>query len=482
MERVEIKNYVAPFVGMSFFWVYLRYQSYFGLLYPLDSPTGTSPAFGVLLVVLLVLCAFSIAFRTRIEKIFLTQRYSVVLLSAMASGGAAMALAADSGLLGAWALWVSLPLVAAGFVAGYLGWATYFCYRFGPSDIVVLAASYLASLVFFTQWVPYLVAVFVPLGVGVSWFFAQPPRGSAVASKISSLKEVTPFIVLFIAFLLSGSILRGIVDSGSSDVGGLLFRWPLSVVVSAIVLFGCWISVRRMKERRMSLKSGEALWMQRAIDSMALKGWAALALMFFAAVFAGLIEGSYHLSGHIVVVARSMLDWLLWVVLCNLVSAKRLSPVLVFSACSILTNTVSWMLSYWLLPRLLTVEVGGRLPTSDVLVLLAAFALLALIILVFGVVASKRQAADALSLSTAEASLVRPCVSEEMAAAFKLTSREAEVASLFAQGHSMKKVASLLFISMSTAQSHIKSAYRKLDVHSKDELIDKLSEWQRESE
>ena len=119
MERVEIKNYVAPFVGMSFFWVYLRYQSYFGLLYPLDSPTGTSPAFGVLLVVLLVLCAFSIAFRTRIEKIFLTQRYSVVLLSAMASGGAAMALAADSGLLGAWALWVSLPLVAAGFVAGY---------------------------------------------------------------------------------------------------------------------------------------------------------------------------------------------------------------------------------------------------------------------------------------------------------------------------------------------------------------------------
>lgn len=232
----------------------------------------------------------------------------------------------------------------------------------------------------------------------------------------------------------------------------------------------------------MGLKSGEALWMQRAIDSMALKGWAALALMFFAAVFAGLIEGSYHLSGHIVVVARSMLDWLLWVVLCNLVSAKRLSPVLVFSACSILTNTVSWMLSYWLLPRLLTVEVGGRLPTSDVLVLLAAFALLALIILVFGVVASKRQAADALSLSTAEASLVRPCVSEKMAAAFKLTSREAEVASLFAQGHSMKKVASLLFISMSTAQSHIKSAYRKLDVHSKDELIDKLSEWQSGSE
>ena len=170
---------------MSFFWVYLRYQSYFGLLYPLDSPTGTSPAFGVLLVVLLVLCAFSIAFRTRIEKIFLTQRFSVVLLSAMASGGAAMALAADSGLLGAWALWASLPLVAAGFVAGYLGWATYFCYRFGPSDIVVLAASYLASLVFFTQWVPYLVAVFVPLGVGVSWFFAQPPRGSCFQDLVS---------------------------------------------------------------------------------------------------------------------------------------------------------------------------------------------------------------------------------------------------------------------------------------------------------
>lgn len=57
----------------------------------------------------------------------------------------------------------------------------------------------------------------------------------------------------------------------------------------------------------------------------------------------------------------------------------------------------------------------------------------------------------------------------------RLTEREAEVASLFARGHSVKKVASLLFISTSTVQSHMKSVYRKLGVHSRDELKEKLS-------
>lgn len=46
----------------------------------------------------------------------------------------------------------------------------------------------------------------------------------------------------------------------------------------------------------------------------------------------------------------------------------------------------------------------------------------------------------------------------------------------------MKKVASLLFISPSTAQSHIKSGYRKLDIHSKDELIELIGDWNKEAD
>ena len=33
----NVKNIVAPIVGMTFFWAYFRYQAVFGTLYPLGS-------------------------------------------------------------------------------------------------------------------------------------------------------------------------------------------------------------------------------------------------------------------------------------------------------------------------------------------------------------------------------------------------------------------------------------------------------------
>jgi DNA-binding CsgD family transcriptional regulator len=39
-----------------------------------------------------------------------------------------------------------------------------------------------------------------------------------------------------------------------------------------------------------------------------------------------------------------------------------------------------------------------------------------------------------------------------------------------------KRVADTLFISLATTQSHVKSLYRKLDVHSRQEIIDKVEE------
>jgi DNA-binding CsgD family transcriptional regulator len=48
----------------------------------------------------------------------------------------------------------------------------------------------------------------------------------------------------------------------------------------------------------------------------------------------------------------------------------------------------------------------------------------------------------------------------------RLTGREAEVLRLIARGHSYSQAADRLGMSAHTVASHIKSAYRKLDVHS----------------
>lgn len=59
-----------------------------------------------------------------------------------------------------------------------------------------------------------------------------------------------------------------------------------------------------------------------------------------------------------------------------------------------------------------------------------------------------------------------------IAAAHDLTPREEEVLELLARGRSASYIQKELFISLGTAKTHIRHIYRKLDIHSKQELLD----------
>jgi DNA-binding NarL/FixJ family response regulator len=58
----------------------------------------------------------------------------------------------------------------------------------------------------------------------------------------------------------------------------------------------------------------------------------------------------------------------------------------------------------------------------------------------------------------------------------KLTEREKEILQLLIKGNSYKEIASALFISVETLNSHIKNIYRKLNVHSRSELAAKYGQ------
>lgn len=55
-----------------------------------------------------------------------------------------------------------------------------------------------------------------------------------------------------------------------------------------------------------------------------------------------------------------------------------------------------------------------------------------------------------------------------------LSERQYEVLVLIAQGRSAKYVEQELSISLSTAQTHIRNIYRKVGVHSRQELLDEI--------
>ena len=55
---------------------------------------------------------------------------------------------------------------------------------------------------------------------------------------------------------------------------------------------------------------------------------------------------------------------------------------------------------------------------------------------------------------------------------YGLTNREAEVLMLLAEGRSSSYIAGELVLSENTVRSYVKNIYQKLDVHSKQDVID----------
>lgn len=65
-----------------------------------------------------------------------------------------------------------------------------------------------------------------------------------------------------------------------------------------------------------------------------------------------------------------------------------------------------------------------------------------------------------------------------VAAAFRLTARESEIMALFAKGRSSSFIAEMFCVSNNTVRSHILHLYAKCDVHSRQELITLIDEWE----
>ncbi len=61
---------------------------------------------------------------------------------------------------------------------------------------------------------------------------------------------------------------------------------------------------------------------------------------------------------------------------------------------------------------------------------------------------------------------------QQIATRNKLSARESEVFFYLAQGHTRASIAKRLFVSENTVREHVKSIYRKLHIHSKQQLID----------
>ena len=474
---------------MTFLWNCFRYQSLLGVVYPweLEVAPGVS-AYALFIAVLCVLTLAALAVLGRRDPPW--PPWAVCAAGALGSVGVALSLAcrSEGSELGLPVACVSTCLVAASFLSGYLAWASLCVRCLSARTVAVMAASFFASTVLgglvsrAHSGAPQVFALLGPVLVGGALFLARRRIPASDVPCDSRRPVVSVPVVLFVAFLLMGAVVRGVVDVSDAGlpVGATVgFRWPLSVGVALAVLAAClgfYLACRLRPDG-----FGDVFY---PVMLVSFGAWVALAALFCVGVFWGLACGSYSQAGQVVIVARSTLSFVLWLFLCVCVRSSGSSPARSFALYGMLTEVVSWVLSYGIVPHLLAYELDGSRSAQDVLALFSLLALMLTLVAALGWAVIRRGMADAGAGRTdapaVNAAGVPPVAGgfpPERVAFYRLTPRESEVAWLFAQGNSIKSIASTLRVSTGTAQGHIRGAYRKFGVHSRDELIALVRSW-----
>lgn len=173
--------------------------------------------------------------------------------------------------------------------------------------------------------------------------------------------------------------------------------------------------------------------------------------------------------------SRACLSFFLFFYLASIVAKRKLPPIPVFAAVFLSSNALSDMLSFALVPAL------SSAISTDYAVLLqpAAFGVSAVTFALFVGFSGKMALGNSnfASEEGADPGARRETADGKAARLFEeagITEREQEVLRLIAEGNSYKATADQLHITEGTVQSHIKRIYGKLNVHSRQELIDLL--------
>lgn len=282
------------------------------------------------------------------------------------------------------------------------------------------------------------------------------PCGHRDASSSFKARPEIPvrFLVAIIALCVTGNFFTGLVDS--SKAAGLTWSvyWSTavncSIAIAVMVLFKLGISIQKI-----------LFWC-----------WISFSLAFFAGVVMLAIPHAEWLvmGSDVVATFRVSMEFLL-VALIAMVASKEgvradglmglcfLLPV----GCSILLRHVfaSIISSFW----------NGAVDYLPALVLMVSVGVL------FSQYsfANKIAFRDYFSPPHDPETKARESAIDAMCKGAGLTPREREVLGLIAKGYTMKAISERLVISQETARTHGRSVYRKLDVHSKQEILDRLS-------
>lgn len=467
-------TYALICVGMACYWPMLRRNALFYSLAGHDTTlleaVGWYSVFLLLVACVVALCLW--------RKPTVSKRLTAVLgviFSVQAACKIIEVAAHPQGAMAALCAWVSVACFAVVLVALTYLWASSCVAHGGRTAALLAAGSFAVSFLVKELWMlPGLgglvcMAMAPLMSLGLWWLSYR--TGATCADIAVSPVVHTPFpralVAILAVFLVAGGVVRGFVY-GSPNGSSMVTNIPQDALT--LLFAGILIGVLAI--------CGERPGRVQA-------AWSLGALLVFAGLLLMLAlpgEGQ-QLGGALVVVGRTCLGLLFWIILVDLVRSGAYSLLGTFGVVFLMVEVLSSFLGYIAVPELLGMFDSTATNAVTLTLTAIAFALIAATMVFFN--RTRAEGEEPLPAPAAQSSPEPLTVEDtngdaasDIFAARGLTEREAEVAALLAAGHSQRKISEVLSVSIGTVQSHIKAIYRKFDIHSRQEFIDALQQEQ----
>lgn len=320
---------------------------------------------------------------------------------------------------------------------------------------LLLSCSFALSefLRFFASPFPELLDCLCPVASLVFLLILGFPARQSQVSEIASLKRLPWGILVACTFLIClWLVLMGLL--GSSQESALsIWREQIVYLITALALsvlclyyLVAWKRHKGLTKARLFLYPLVAI----AIGNMAVVGYVIVVqfqqFILFKQIFIALVY---------------CLDALMFLLISYSVAQRRLSYALPMTVYAVVLSSCPWAI----LSRYIQSTAASMDSTTTMLIAVG----LSFITSIFLIVLLLRAANTKDSSETGEGDVAKTL--ESLGEVSGLTTREVEVMSLLYRGYSSKRIAETLCVSDNTIRTHTTAIYRKLSIHSKQELI-----------
>ncbi|MCB7038412.1 response regulator transcription factor [Eggerthella sinensis] len=279
------------------------------------------------------------------------------------------------------------------------------------------------------------------------------------------VKETRSQLLCVMAVVFSFAFVRTTALMGLDDKDLVNQLGNALIILTSIALYVCWIARPRARQN------------EERIDIIRLYR---MSFPVIATIAVGLpLFNSTLLLGAAAVLHALFFVILVFTIIASFDLAKSInvSPVPVFglfSGAAFLSIAVSTLITYFIY-RSRTVDFAAVSVCALAVMYVLSMAYAGIQKAVKKEAEAKRTASaafDTTGASTLTDDIAERC--ERLAARFALTERERDVLTLLVKGHSVRGMATQLFVTENTVRTHTKNLYKKLDVHSKQDVLDLL--------